>query len=171
MRHRSAVTTGAGTGVTGGIGIYALNYGGGPLTVTANGDVTGTNGPGIYAFSAGAPIAITVGPKADVRSDGTGPVDFAIDIAGASASVTVAGRVDGGAGGAILFNQCGCGSDDRLELQPGAVMNGIVFAGPGSDTFALGGEGTANFDVSAMASACNIGTSSFSRRMAAATRR
>ena len=49
-RYRLNVTTGAGTDVTGGTyGIRALNYGTGALTVTANGDVTGTDHAGILA--------------------------------------------------------------------------------------------------------------------------
>jgi hypothetical protein len=31
-----------------------------------------------------------------------------------------------------------------------AVINGNVFAGPGTDAFVLGGEGTASFDVSSI---------------------
>jgi hypothetical protein len=44
--------TGAGTTVFGGQrGMYALNYGSGALSITANGDVTGTNDIGIFAKS------------------------------------------------------------------------------------------------------------------------
>ena len=38
-----------GATVSGGIGILARNYGTGALTVTANGDVTGTAGSAIFA--------------------------------------------------------------------------------------------------------------------------
>ena len=148
------VTTGPGSTVKGGYyGISAVNFGTGALAVTVNGDVAGTNADGIFAYNFySGPIAITVGAKGRVTSNGVTPGDFAIDIYGGPATVTVAGVVNGGAGGAISFNQCGCGSDDRLELQPGAIINGNVFAGPGTDTFALGGAGTANFDVSAIGS-------------------
>ena len=53
-----SVTTGAGTTVTGGTyGILAINNGTGALTVTANGDVTGTNTAGIYAREPTAAIS------------------------------------------------------------------------------------------------------------------
>ena len=51
------MTTGAGTTVSGGTnGIYARNSGTGALTITANGNVTGTgvNSRGIYAFNSAA---------------------------------------------------------------------------------------------------------------------
>jgi outer membrane autotransporter protein len=144
------VTTAAGTTVGGYYaGLVALNYGSGALSITANGDVTGGY-EGIYAYSGGTPISITVGSASHVTSTGTGAGDFAIDIVGGPASVVVAGTVNGGAGGAISFDQCGCGTDDRLELQPGAVINGNVFAGLGTDSFVLGGEGTASFDVASI---------------------
>src|SRR5690606_693505 len=62
-------------------------------------------------------------------------------------SLTVAGTLNGGAGGAVRFQQASA-LDDRLELHPTAVINGTVFAGPGSDIFALGGTGAGIFDVS-----------------------
>ena len=39
------------------------------------------------------------------------------------------------------------GADNRFEIQPGATVNGNVFAGLGTDTFVLGGPGAASFDV------------------------
>ena len=149
------VTTAAGTTVSGkGIGISAINYGG-ALALTINGDVTGGADDGIYAChgvgartcgTGGGPIAITIGSASHVTSNGAGADDFAIDIEGDPGDVTVAGTLNGGAGGAIQFDQ-GAALNDRLELQPGAVVNGKVFAGPGTDTFVLGGEGEASFGV------------------------
>lgn len=137
----TTITTAAGTTVSGAYGIVAGTIGSGPLTITANGNVTGTAGDGIYAKSfGGAPINITVAATSAVA--GTG---FGIRTGGAAADVTVAGTINGGAGGAISFN-CGC-TDDRLELHPTAVINGLVLAGGGTDTFVLGGTGTASFDV------------------------
>jgi hypothetical protein len=126
-----SVTTGAGTRVTGSyLGIFAQNFGSGTLTVTANGDVTGTNGRGIVADNgAGGPIAITVSAASHVTSTGTGPNAFAIDIFRGPGNVTLAGTLNGGAGGALRFDQL-TALDDRLELQPGAVVNGNVFGGP-----------------------------------------
>ena len=61
-----------------------------------------------------------------------------------AATVTVAGTgtVNGGAGGAILFNQAGAFAD-RLELVSGAIINGNVVGGPGTDTLGLSGTGRA----------------------------
>ena len=59
------VTTGAGTAVTGlYYGIRACNYGSGALTVTANGDVEGTNVFGIFARNSnyGTDLSVTTGP-------------------------------------------------------------------------------------------------------------
>src|SRR5262249_16227544 len=56
------VTTGTGTNVTGGLnGIFARNYGSGALTITANGDVTGTNNAGIFARNDGTDLTVTTG--------------------------------------------------------------------------------------------------------------
>ncbi|WP_157676260.1 autotransporter outer membrane beta-barrel domain-containing protein [Afipia sp. GAS231] len=165
-----SVTTGAGTTVSGGTdGIVARNYGSGALTITANGDVTGTSGRGIAALHGGTALSVTIGAGTTVSggSDGiyassfgsgtlaitvaaTGTVSggsgFGIQARGRPATVTVAGTVNGGAGGAIKFDQAGAFAD-RLELVTGAVINGNVLAGPGTDTLALTGTGTANFDA------------------------
>lgn len=146
------VTTASGTTITGQEnGLLARSDGSvGITTVTVNGDVTGTNDDGIYARSGGSgAIDITVASTGSVTSHGTAADDFAIDTSefGVSAtSLTVAGIINGGAGGAVRFQS----ANDRLELQPGAVINGTVFGGAGTDTFVLGGAGTATFDVSAI---------------------
>jgi autotransporter-associated beta strand protein len=144
------VTTAAGTTVTGQEnGIFARSDGStGVTTVTVNGDVTGTNDDGIYARGgASGSISITVASTGSVTSNGAAAGDFAIDTSefGVSAtSLTVAGAIDGGAGGAVRLQS----ANDRLELQPGAVVSGTVFAGAGNDTFVLGGTGIGSFDVS-----------------------
>ncbi|EAU42075.1 autotransporter, putative [Fulvimarina pelagi HTCC2506] len=57
-------------------------------------------------------------------------------------------RETSGAGDAILFDY---GEDDRLELQPGSIIEGFVRAGAGTDTLAFGGNsGTFNFDISSV---------------------
>jgi hypothetical protein len=91
------VTTAAGTSVSGGtIGISALNYGTGALTVTANGDVTGTNNVGLYARNNAASdgdLTVTTGPGADVSSDAHGI--FTRNFGNAALSVTANGDVTG----------------------------------------------------------------------------
>ena len=142
------MTTAAGTTVSGARGIFLASIGSGLHTITLNGNVTGTVSDGVYLESVGgAPINLTVGATSTVTSNGVGAFDFGIETTGAAANVTVAGTINGGAGGAIAFSQCGCGTNDRLELHPTAVINGLVLAGGGTDTFVLGGAGTASFDV------------------------
>lgn len=145
------VTTAAGTTVSGQeIAISARSDGSGAVNITVNGDVTGHTGSGIYArTAAGGSIAINVGPMSHVTSNGTG---FAVDTStfapdNGATNLTVAGTLNGGTGGAVRFHQ-GSALADRLELHPTAVINGTVFAGPGTDTLALGGSGTGSFDVS-----------------------
>lgn len=141
------VTTAAGTAVAGQeTGILARSDG--VTTLTVNGDVTGTNDDGIYARGgASGSINITVASTASVTSNGAAADDFAIDTSafGVSAtSLTVAGAINGGAGGAVRLQS----ANDRFELQPGATVSGTVFAGAGTDTFVLGGTGVGSFDVS-----------------------
>ena len=143
------VTTAAGTTVSGQeTGIFARSDGNGSVNVTVNGDVTGTNDDGIYVRTGSSgSIAIAVAPTSQVTSTGTGADDFAIDTSTfftSSTSLTVAGTLNGGAGGAVRFQNL----DDRLELHPTAIINGTVFAGAGTDTFALGGTGAGSLDVS-----------------------
>ena len=144
------VTTGETASVTGNqIGIFATSSGSGPLTIVANGDVTGRQMAGINAHAGGGSIGITIGLASNVTSNGTGSSSFAIQTSGGPSSATIAGTLNGGAAGAIQFDQSAA-LNDRLELQPGAVVNGKVLAGPGTDTLVLGGEGEASFDVGAI---------------------
>ena len=47
------------------------------------------------------------------------------------------------------------GADNRFEIQPGAIVNGNVFAGMGTDSFVFGGPGTASFDVALLGTQYN----------------
>ena len=142
------VTTAAGTRVSGGInGINAQTYGAGALTVTANGNVSGGTGDGILAVSAGAPLTVTVAGTSTVASTGAA----AIETKGGAATVTVAGTLNGGAGGAVKFDQTG-GFANRLELVTGAVINGNVFGGNGTDTLGLSGTASGSFNVGQLVS-------------------
>ena len=95
-------------------GIFARNYGNGALTVTANGNVTGTGSNGIYASSNGGAIAITVAATGTVTSANA----FAIETVGGPATVTVAGTVAGSM-------QIG-GAGSSLTFQPGAVYKVFI---------------------------------------------
>ncbi|MGH6735977.1 MAG: autotransporter outer membrane beta-barrel domain-containing protein, partial [Methyloceanibacter sp.] len=148
------IATGEGSTVRGRYyGIDLLHLGTGAVNIEVNGDVVATDGTAIVAahlFSDGV-VNITVGPNARVRSNGNDPlVDFGIVIAGGTGNVTVGGKIDGGAGGAILFDQ-GDPLDNRLELHPTAAVNGNVFAGPGAnDTLAFGGAGNGAFNLTSI---------------------
>ena len=140
------------------MGLSAINYGSGGLTLTVNGDVTGAAGDGIYAChgisfltcgAGGGGITITVGAASTVTSNGAGAGDFAIDIVGDPGNVTVAGTLNGGTGGAIRFDQSAALAN-RLELHPTAIISGNVLGGPGTDTLVLGGAGTGSFNVGAI---------------------
>ena len=140
------VTTAAGTKVSsdGKYGISARNYGGGALRITANGDVTTATNIAIYARTAGTPIFVTVGSQSHVTNNGNG---FAVGAGYGPASVTVAGTLNGGTGGAVAFDQTNPFAN-RLTVQPGFAINGKVFAGPGAnDTLAFGGSGTDAFNL------------------------
>jgi uncharacterized protein with beta-barrel porin domain len=172
-----SVTTGAGTSVTGSTnGIDATSSGTGTLTITANGNVTGTGDWGIQALNSatGTDITVTTGAGARVSGSidgidainlGTGALTitvagsssvsgtggFGIQAYGRPATVTVAGTVNGGASGAINFDQVH-GFANRLELVTGAVINGNVFGGSGTDTLGLTGTGSGSFNVAQLSS-------------------
>jgi uncharacterized protein with beta-barrel porin domain len=142
------VTTAVGTTVSGGTdGIFGRNDGSGALTIMANGNVTGTSGDGISAQSAGGPLAIVVAATSTVTSAGAA----GIETHGAAATVTVAGMLNGGAGGAIKFDQTTAFAN-RLELVTGAVINGNVLGGTGTDTLGLSGSGSGSFNVAQLSS-------------------
>ena len=88
------VTTGAGTIVTGRRdGIFARNYGMGALSVTANGDVTGTTSFGIYARNSGSDLDVTTGAGTNVAGAFNGIV--AHNYGSGALSVTANGDVTG----------------------------------------------------------------------------
>ena len=87
-----SVTTDAGTTVSGvSYGIQARNSGSGAITITANGNVTGTYSRGIYANNSAAGTGITVttgagttvsgfiGSAIDARNHGTGALTITVN--------------------------------------------------------------------------------------------
>ena len=162
-----SVTTGVGSTVGGTTGIFTRNYGTGALTITANGDVTGTTGLGILAQNLnanGTAVSVTTATGSTVsgstfgiysRNNGTGALTIitvngtvtankGIHIDTGVATVTVAGTVTGGGGTAIDFANAVA---NRLELVTGAVINGNVLGGTGTDTLGLSGTGSGSFNV------------------------
>ena len=152
----------------------ALDQSNGVLTITANGNVTGTNGDGIYAQGTGGPVAITVAGSTVrgstdgiyARNLGTGTLAITVDATGTvrgtsgfgirtlghAATVTVAGTVNGGTSGAIRFDQTGAFAN-RLELVTGAVINGNVrLAARVPTRWGLSGDGSGSFNVGQLSS-------------------
>ena len=88
------VTTGPGTTITGRRdGIFARNYGMGALSVTANGDVTGTTSFGIYARNFGSDLDVTTSAGTTVAGAFNGIV--AHNYGSGALSVTANGDVAG----------------------------------------------------------------------------
>jgi len=169
------ITSASGTAVTGGRrGIGVFNYGSGALIIEADGAVEGfgANSAGIYARNLSANstgLSVTTGSGADIagstagidaRNDGSGPIEidigtastvtstgngFAVDLAGSTSLVTVAGTLigGGGGGGAIRFDDF----ENRLQLQTGAVVGGDVLGGADDDTLVLQGSGAGTLDI------------------------
>jgi uncharacterized protein with beta-barrel porin domain len=166
------VTTAAGTTVSGNGGIFAFDNGTGALTITANGNVSGNTGYGITAYnsSRGTNLSVTIAAGTTVSGNvgiyaqhyGTGALTITvngtvngtndgINIYAGAATVTVAGTVTGGGGTAIRFDQNNAVAN-RLELVTGAVINGNVLGGTGTDTLGLSGTGSGSFNVAQLVS-------------------
>ncbi|UGA44569.1 autotransporter domain-containing protein [Bradyrhizobium quebecense] len=142
--------TGDIVGVSGGSGVVVSNYGiissnnyaaleifgGSVVTNAASGSIFGlaygilASGDGLSVFNVGS-IAGT----------------FAISTTGSGTSIFNAGSIFGGST-AIQFG----GGNNTLTLAPGSSIQGLVSAS-GSDTFQLGGHGTAVFDLSSIGAA------------------
>ena len=123
-----SVTTAVGTTVSGGsFGIEAGNYGTGALTITANGNVTGTdgtNGIGITAnnSSAGTNLSVTTGAGTTV-SGGKYGINASNDGTGAL-TVTANGNVTGGTGGAGIQARNNRGTDLSVTTAVGTMVSG-----------------------------------------------
>ncbi len=128
------VTNNAGASISsGGTGTWSIN---GSSTVINSGSITGT---GLYGINAATYATVTNNAGGSI-SGGVNGI-FAVGGVGGS-SVFNAGTISGGTN-AIQFT----GTGNTLTLAPGSVISGLVLGG-GSDTFQLGGTGTASFDVS-----------------------
>ncbi|WP_108681435.1 autotransporter domain-containing protein [Methyloceanibacter sp. wino2] len=159
------VTTGVGSIVgmtTGGRsstnGIHVRNTAGTSSNIIVNGEVTGSSFNGIYGFSNGGAMNVTVNKSGTVNADGNDATDSAIRIGAGTtgaANLTVAGTLNApNSGYAVRFDQS-AGQDDRLEIHSTAKINGTVLAGGGDDTLAFGGGGTGTFDLDAIDTGAN----------------
>ena len=129
------VTTGARSHVTGNTyGIAAYNQGTGTLSITVNGDVTGTTGAGIYAKSTYASNQITVQNGGTVSGnigiEGEANTKLNVTLNGGVSPVTVTGT----GGTAIQLGNQG----DSLTLGGTVTIHGDVVDGSGANTLNLG---------------------------------
>jgi uncharacterized protein with beta-barrel porin domain len=137
-RTNATVTNNAGASITG--GRYGVRADTGTANVTNFGSITGTSDFGIFAL---ANATVTNNASASIMG---GQVGIQVNVGGGS-SVFNAGSISG-ATAAIRF----AGTGNTLTLAPGSAITGNVL-GTGSDTFQLGGSGTASFDVSQIGAA------------------
>jgi uncharacterized protein with beta-barrel porin domain len=153
-----SITTGTGSNITSTeyVGISATNSGIGALTITANGDVTGSGGKGIIAKNYGTSLAITTGTGSvitghqdgiDAYNNGTGPTTLTIN-----GDVTSTTRIGILATGPNLSITTGAGSDITSS------STGIEASGStGATTLTINGDVTST--GSAGIFALNHGTS------------
>ncbi|MFZ5678041.1 MAG: autotransporter outer membrane beta-barrel domain-containing protein [Pseudomonadota bacterium] len=147
----AAITISTNGNVTGGSnGIKAMNYGGGDITITADGQVEAANGTGIYAYNAGNEGALTVTTGAastvtgsrdgiDVRNFGTGDTEITANgkVTGTNgAGITTFNLPEGGnivintgagsevAGGQRGINAQNFGTDSDLVIGIGGKVSG-----------------------------------------------
>jgi len=120
-----SVTTGTGTTVRGGAyGIFARNFGSGALTITANGDVTGTSFSGIDAYSsvAGTDLSVTTAARTTLSGGACG-IRAANKGSGALA-ITANGDVTGTSGRGIYATNAGAGSYVSVTTAASTTVNG-----------------------------------------------
>lgn len=151
----ATVTNNVGASITGGrYGILANTPG--AANVANSGSIVG----GLNGIEAANNVTVTNNAGASITG---GQYGIVADFTGGS-SVFNAGSISGGTA-AISF----AGTGNTLTLAPGSVITGNVL-GTGSDTFQLGGSGSATFDVSQIGAAAQyqgfgtfnkIGTSSW----------
>jgi autotransporter-associated beta strand protein len=171
-----------GTGGGGGAGGYGAVVNGSSLTLTSGGTVAGGNGGnGGQSFNS-SPLAGGGGGTGGIGLDFTGTANSIVNtgtisggkggaggagnisgangaggagVVGSDLTVTNSGTITGGLSGdgvtranAITFT----GGTNTLELRPGSSITGNVVAFSAADTLALGGSGSATFDVSTIGS-------------------
>jgi hypothetical protein len=164
------VTTDAGTTVTGGtLGIYSRNYGSGALTITANGDVTGTASAGIVALNGSSTVKptgdLTVNTYAGTTvTGGTFGID-ALNYGSGALTITTNGDVGDTSPGGIVPSADGIYAINSsrgagLSITSAAVTGGVsgIVArnfGSGALTITANGDVTGTTDAGVYARASN----------------
>ncbi len=99
----AAITISTDGNVTGGRnGIKAMNYGGGDISITANGEVAATDGDGIYAYNAGTAgrVIVTTGAGSEITGSNDG-IDIR-DFGSGDTEIIANGKVTGTLGDGIV---------------------------------------------------------------------
>lgn len=138
----NGVNAGSGAGIYFGA-VYA------PVGGFVNNLATGRIEGGVYGiYSASAVLADDIGP---IFIDNAGTIvgQTGIALNGADETIVNSGVITGSGGTAISFDQTGS-FHNRLTLDTGSVLNGIVLGGPGQDDLIL--KGTNSEDVSKLRS-------------------
>src|SRR6185369_16405140 len=123
-------------------GILARNYGSGALTITANGDVTGSSGSGIYAKNNDTDLSVTTGAGTTVTG-GTSGI-HAVNYGSGALTVTANGNVTGTTNYGIFTRNFG--TNLTVTTGVGTTVSGTV--GINARNFGTGAlTVTANGDV------------------------
>jgi len=120
-----AITISTNGDVTGGRnGIKAMNYGGGDITITANGKIAATDGDGIYAYNAGTNgrVIVTTGVGSDVsgKKDGIDVRDFG----SGDTEIIANGKVTGTLGDGIVAHNTPEGGNLTITTGAGSEVSG-----------------------------------------------
>src|SRR5205807_1708457 len=118
------VTTAAGTTVSGTTrGISTRNFGTGALTITANGNATGTSGRGIHAYNSGAGTNLTATTAAGPTVSGAPRGISARNLGAAATTITANGNVTGTVTGIYAVNNI-LGTDLSVTTAAGTAVSG-----------------------------------------------
>jgi len=153
-----SVTTGAATTVNSSTGIFAKNQGSGTLTINAAGNVTGTNGAGIYARNDGTDLRVTTGSTVSGTSMGIKAVN-----AGTGAlTINTNGNVTATSGNGIYARNYG--TDLSVTTGASSMVSGsgagisAVNTGSGALTITANGDVTGHNNDGIIAYSSNTDT-------------
>ncbi|MBK1869919.1 autotransporter outer membrane beta-barrel domain-containing protein [Aestuariivirga sp. YIM B02566] len=121
----AAITISTNGDVTGGRnGIKAMNYGGGDISITADGKVTATNGDGIYAYNAGTDgkVTVTTGAGSEITGNNDG-IDVR-DFGGGDTEIIANGKVTGTLGDGIVAHNTPEGGNLTITTGAGSEVSG-----------------------------------------------
>lgn len=122
------IITGAGSEITGGLmGITARNGGAGVLTITANGVVTGRQGPGINAQNGSASNSLKIVTGAASIVTGYDDGIQANDNGSGDLEIAVGGMVKGGTAAGITASNTTNGNDLKITSGVGSVIEGRTY--------------------------------------------